>query len=88
MTRSNRQAKRSAFPCPAVQTTDFVSLGLGCHPSQVEDFTQQRKLHGHTGVQYDEKGNCRVTSKRDYHEATKAMGFHDLPDPKIEAIKP
>jgi len=80
--------KRSELPCPVVQTTDFSSLALGCHPKQAKGFNEKVRAHGCTGLYYDEQGNCRVTSKRDYDSVTKSLGFQDLPTSNIEPIKP
>ena len=55
----------------------FQSLALDCHPKQVEEFTERVKKAGCTGIKYDKKGRCHVSSRRDYEALSKSIGLCD-----------
>lgn len=74
----NQPPKRATFPCPAIigrryMKRGFNSLALGCHPSQAAEFNEIMHQHNVTGVRYDEKGNCKVSSEQDYAAVTKSL---------------
>ena len=73
-----RPPKRTTLPCPriigrAYMKQGFRSLGLSCHPRQAREFNDIMHQHNVTGVQYDEKGHCKVSSEQDYAAVTKSL---------------
>jgi len=55
----------------------FSSLALGCHPKQVQEFNERVHKAGCTGIKYDKKGHCQVTSRADYEALSKSIGLCD-----------
>ena len=73
-----RSAKRKAAVPMATQaysdSKPLVSNSMGCHPEQVDMLNAAAKEHGIRGVEWDRKGNCRITSRRGRAKAMKVFG--------------
>jgi hypothetical protein len=53
------------------------SVGLGCHPTQVQEFNQYYQQHGITGAHHNEKGNCVLESRKARNQVLKLRGLRD-----------
>ena len=78
---TKRIPKRSTLPFPTIVghkfMDGFISPALSCHPKQVEEFTERQHKAGTTGLRYDKKGNCHVSSRRDYVAHSRSIGLCD-----------
>lgn len=55
------------------------SLALSCHPKQAAGFNERVRRNGCTGINYDKKGKCHVTSEEDYGRVLKSIGADEAP---------
>ncbi len=52
----------------------MVSDALGVHPSQVEEFREQAKRSGLTGIDFREDGRCVISDKGQYEKYLPVRG--------------
>ncbi|HUT60695.1 MAG TPA: hypothetical protein VNA25_22855 [Phycisphaerae bacterium] len=50
------------------------SLSMSCHPSQVKLMNDTMADHGISGVEWDKRGKCRITSRRARARAMPIVG--------------
>jgi hypothetical protein len=53
------------------------SLAMGCHPTQAAAFNERARKMGVTGVSWDSRGHCLITSRKARRDYMKAIGLHD-----------
>ena len=51
-----------------------TSLSMGCHSTQVDLMNDTMKQHGISGVEWDKKGKCIITSRRARARAMPIVG--------------
>lgn len=59
------------------QANPLRSVGLGVHPSQVQEFNQMYREHGIVGASHDESGDCILESRKARNEVIKVRGCRD-----------
>ena len=57
--------------------TGLKSLGAGVHFSQVNEFREDAKQHGFTGVEFSSDGECVFTSRGERARYLKHRGLFD-----------
>ena len=55
----------------------LTSLAMSCHPDQAGEYNAAMQAHGVQGVEYDQRGRCKITSRRGRVQAMRAFGLHD-----------
>ena len=58
-------------------STGLVSDGAGVHQNQVNEFREDAKSHGFTGVEFTKSGDCVFTSRRERARYLKHRGLRD-----------
>jgi len=53
------------------------SLGIACHPSQVDDYNRQIQALGISGAHYLSDGTAEADSRSARNQLLKAAGIHD-----------
>jgi len=50
------------------------SLSMGCHPAQAGLMNDAMKAHGISGIEWDKRGKCTITSRRARARAMPVLG--------------
>ena len=50
------------------------SVSMGCHPDQADLMNDAMKAHGISGVEWDRRGKCTITSRRARKRAMPVVG--------------
>jgi hypothetical protein len=53
------------------------SLALSCHPDQVAEYNEAARKEGLTGISWDARGRCSITSRGDRKAWLRVQGLHD-----------
>lgn len=53
------------------------STAMGCHSTQAKQFNERARSMGISGISWNEKGHCIITSRSARREYMKAIGLHD-----------
>lgn len=51
-----------------------TSLSMSCHPAQAELMNSTIKAHGISGIEWDKRGKCKITSRRGRKRAMPVVG--------------